>query len=74
MTGTRLAALVLIVVGALMLAFPVISYTTRDEVVDLGPLEVTAEEEHRLPLPPILGGVALVAGIVLLVSGRGRTI
>jgi hypothetical protein len=70
MTGTRLAALVLIVVGALMLAFPVISYTTREEVVDLGPLEVTEEEEHNVPLPPILGGVAIAVGVGLMFVGR----
>jgi hypothetical protein len=73
MTGTRLAAIVLIVVGALMLAFPVISYTTRDEVVDIGPLEVTAEDEHRVPLPPILGGAAIVIGLGLLFTGRRRS-
>jgi uncharacterized membrane protein HdeD (DUF308 family) len=73
MSGLRIAALVLIVIGALMLAFPAISYTTREEVVDLGPLEVTSEEEHRVPLPPILGGVAIVVGLGLLFTGRGRT-
>ncbi len=73
MNATRIAALVLIVVGALMLAFPMISYTTREEVVDLGPVEVTAEDEHRIPLPPILGGAAIVVGLILLVTGRRRT-
>jgi hypothetical protein len=50
-----------------------ISYTTREEVVDLGPVEVTAEDEHRIPLPPILGGAAIVVGLILLVTGRRRT-
>jgi len=73
MSATRILAFVLIVVGALMLASPVISYTTRDKVVDLGPIEVTQEDKHRVPVPPILGGVAVVAGLALLVMGGRRT-
>ena len=73
MSAMRILALVLIVVGALMLASPVISYTTRDKVVDLGPIEVTQEDKHRIPVPPILGGIAVVAGIALLVTGGRRT-
>ena len=74
MSATRILAIVLIVVGVLMFAYPVISFTTRDEVVDLGPIEVTQEERHRVPLPPILGGIAVVAGLALLVmGGRRRT-
>jgi uncharacterized membrane protein HdeD (DUF308 family) len=73
MTGTRLAAVVLIVVGVLMFAYPVISFTTRDEVADLGPIEITQEERHRVPMPPILGGIAVVVGLGLLFMGRGRT-
>ena len=73
MSAMRILALVLIVVGALMLASPVISYTTRDKVVDLGPIEVTQEDKHRIPVPPILGGIAVVAGLALLVTGGRRT-
>ena len=73
MSAMRILALVLIVIGALMLASPVISYTTRDKVVDLGPIEVTQEDKHRIPVPPILGGIAVVAGIALLVTGGRRT-
>jgi UDP-N-acetylmuramyl pentapeptide phosphotransferase/UDP-N-acetylglucosamine-1-phosphate transferase len=73
MSATRILALVLIVVGALMFAYPMISYTTRDKVVDLGPIEVTQEERHSIPVPPILGGIALVAGIALLFAGGRRS-
>jgi len=73
MSAMRILAFVLIVVGALMLASPVISYTTRDKVVDLGPIEVTQEDKHRVPVPPILGGIAVVAGLALLVTGGRRT-
>ena len=72
MSTARILALVLIIAGVLMFAYPAITFTTRDEVVDLGPIEVTQEERHRFPLPPILGGIAVVAGIVLLFTGRRR--
>lgn len=72
MSATRILAIVLIVVGVLMFVYPVITYTTREEVLDLGPVEVTQEERHRVPLPPILGGIAVVAGIALLVANGRR--
>ena len=72
MSAMRILAVVLIVLGVLMFAYPAITYTTRDEVVDLGPIEVTQEERHRVPLSPILGGVAVAAGIILLFTGRRR--
>jgi hypothetical protein len=46
-----------------------ITYTTREKVVDLGPMHMTAERTRTLPLPPIVGAIALVGGIVLLVTG-----
>jgi hypothetical protein len=72
MNPLRAAALVLIVIGALTLAYPAISYTTREKVVDLGPVEITADRERSVPLPPILGGAAVVIGLGLLFAGRGR--
>jgi len=69
---SRVAALVLIIAGVLMLGYPVLSFTTRERVVDAGPIQVTRDKEHAVPLPPILGGVALVAGIALLVADRRR--
>ena len=74
MNGTRIAALALIVVGVLMFVYPAISFTTRDEVADIGPIEITQEERHRIPLSPILGGVAVAVGVGLLFMGRGRTV
>ena len=73
MSGTKFFAIVLIVVGALMLAYPAISFTERDKVVDLGPIEVTQEERHSIPLPPIVGGIAIAAGIALMFMGSRRT-
>jgi hypothetical protein len=65
--------IVLIVLGAVALAYQGITYTTKEKVVDLGPLKVEAEKEKTIPLPPILGGVAIVVGLVLLIgNARGR--
>ena len=62
-------AIMLIALGIAALAYQGITYTTREKVVDLGPLHVTAEKTKTLPLPPIVGAIALVGGIVLLVVG-----
>jgi hypothetical protein len=67
----RLAGIVLVVVGVLALAYGGFSYTKREKIVDIGPIEATAETQERVPLPPIIGGAALIGGIVLLVvAGR----
>ena len=68
----RALAIVLIVAGAFMLASPMLTYTTSDKVLDVGPLEVTKQERHSVPLPPILGGALVVIGIGLLVTGVKR--
>ena len=60
----------LLVLGIVALAYQGFTYTTQKKAVDLGPIQVTREEKHTIPLPPILGTVALVAGIALLVTGR----
>jgi len=49
-----------------------LSYKTKDKVLDVGPLEVTTTETHRVPVPPIVGGVALVAGLGLLIAGSRK--
>jgi hypothetical protein len=62
----RVLAIVLIVAGALTLAYPVINYTTRETVAEVGPLELTADRDKSVAIPPILGGIALAVGIGLL--------
>ncbi len=62
----KIFAVVLIVLGVISLAYGGITYTTREKVLDIGPIEATAERHRTVPLPPIIGGVALVAGIGLL--------
>ena len=59
------------VIGIVALAYQSITYTTRENVVDLGPLKVEAKRERTIPLPPVVGVIALVGGIVLVaVSAR----
>ena len=60
---------VLIVLGLVGLAWGGISYTTRETVVDIGPIHATRDKTHNIPLPPIAGAIALIGGIVLLVAG-----
>jgi hypothetical protein len=62
---------VLIVLGLFGLAWGGFTYTTREKVVDIGPIHATRDKTHSVPLPPIAGAVALVGGIVLLVT-RGK--
>jgi drug/metabolite transporter (DMT)-like permease len=61
--------ILLVVVGALALAYQGINYTHQEKVLDIGPIHATAEKHERIPLPPVLGGLALVGGVVLLVVG-----
>jgi hypothetical protein len=65
--------IILIIIGVIALAYHGFTYTTTEKVIDLGPLQVTAEKTKTIPLPPILGGVALAGGIVLLVIGNKKS-
>ena len=69
MKPATLLGIILIILGVLALAYQGITYTTREKVVDLGPLKITADKEKSIPLPPILGAVALAGGIVLVFVG-----
>jgi len=62
--------IILIAVGLFGLAWGGFTYTTREKVVDIGPIHATRDETHRVPLPPVVGAVALIGGIVLLVAGK----
>lgn len=67
-----LIATILIIIGVVALAYQGFSYTTTEKAIDLGPIQVTAEKKHTVPLPPVLGGIALVGGILLLVTSKKR--
>ena len=68
-----LLGIILIAVGIAAFAYQGISYTTREKVVDVGPLRMTAEKTRTIPLTPIVGALALVGGIALLVTGSKKS-
>lgn len=72
MTAARVAGIVLIVLGLIGILWGGISWTREKTVVDLGPIEAKTHERQTIPIPPVVGGVAVVAGIVLLVLPRRR--
>jgi len=69
-----LVGIVLIVIGVALLAYHGINitYTSHEKVFQIGPLEATKKTEKTIPLPPILGGVALAGGIVLVIVGAKK--
>lgn len=67
-----LLGIVLIVLGGVALAYQGITYTTQEKIIDVGPPKATVETQKTIPLPPVLGGVALAAGIVPVIVGRRR--
>lgn len=72
MNMLKIVGIILIVLGVVAFIFQGITYTTREKVIDLGPIQATAEEKKTIPLPPVLGAIALVGGIVLLVVGSKK--
>ena len=65
--------ILLIILGGLALAYQGFNYTRQEKVIDLGPIHATAETQEHVSIPPVLGGLALVAGIVLLVYGNKKS-
>ena len=65
--------IVLVVFGLVALIYGGFTYTKREKVVDVGPIEASVDKKERVPLSPVVGGVALAAGVLLLVAGRRRT-
>jgi hypothetical protein len=70
MKTNTILAIVLIVIGIVAFGYQGITYTTKETIVDIGPLKIDAEKTKTFPLPPIVGGISLVGGIALLVVGR----
>ena len=64
--------IILIVIGIVAFAYQGINYTTREKVVDIGPIHMSADKTRTLPLGPIVGVVALAGGVALLVMGRRK--
>jgi len=67
---TRTIGALLIVLGLIGLAWGGFTYTTKKKVLDIGPIEATREERHRVPVPPVAGAIALVGGIILVAADR----
>jgi hypothetical protein len=72
MKSTAIIGLLLVVLGLGALAYQGINYTTRETVIDIGPVHATAERHRTLPLPPVVGAVAVAGGVALLVAGMRR--
>ena len=72
MKTNTLLGILLIAIGIVAFAYQGITYKTREKVVDIGSLHITAEKTKTLPLPPIVGAVALVGGIALLFMGSKK--
>jgi len=67
-----IVGVVLIVLGLVALVYQGVNYTSRETVLDIGPLHATAERQKTLPLPPVIGIAALVGGLVLVVAGNRK--
>ena len=65
--------ILLVILGALALAYQGFNYTRQEQVLDVGPIHATAERHERVSIPPLLGGLALVGGVALLVLGAKRS-
>jgi uncharacterized membrane protein len=68
----RIIGILLIVLGLVALAYQGITYTKSEKVLEVGPITATKETKKTIPLPPVLGGVALLGGVVLLVASSKR--
>jgi uncharacterized membrane protein HdeD (DUF308 family) len=68
-----LVGVVLLILGVAALAYQGFSYTTRDTVVDIGPIKVDADKEKRVSLPPVIGIAAVVGGVVLIAAGMRKS-
>lgn len=73
MKPATIVGIILIVLAVLSFGYQGITYTKREKVIDLGPLQATTERKETIPLPPIVGAIALVGGIALVFAGaKGR--
>ena len=72
MKPAGIVGIILIAIGIIALAYGGFSYTTREKVIDAGPLQVSTDRQKTIPLPPILGGLCLVGGIVLVLAGNRK--
>lgn len=72
MKPAALVGVILIILGVIALAYQGITYTTNKKVLDIGPIQATKEGHKTIPLPPVLGGIAVAGGIVLMLGAGKR--
>lgn len=72
MKPQSILGVLLVAIGIIAFAYQGFTYTTREKAVDLGPIQITADKTHTVSIPPLVGAVALVAGLVLLVTGSRK--
>ncbi len=72
MKSLSLVGILLVVLGALALAYQGITYTRQEKVLDVGPIHATKDTQEHISLPPVLGGLALIGGVALMVAGARR--
>jgi uncharacterized membrane protein len=72
MKPAMMIGILLIVLGGLALAYQGFNYTHQEKVIDIGPIHATAEEQRHVSVPPILGALALVGGIVMVLAGARK--
>ena len=73
MKPAGIVGIILIAIGIIALAYGGFTYTKREKVIDAGPLQVSADREKTVSLPPILGGLCLVGGVVLVLAGNKKS-
>jgi len=69
---SKTLGIILIVVGLIGLAWGGLTYTTREKVVEIGPIHASRDKNHTIPLPPLAGALALIGGVVLVVAGKNN--
>jgi hypothetical protein len=74
MKGTLILGILLIAFGIFSFVYRGVSYTEREKVLDVGPIEATTEQKKTVPIHPLLGTIALVGGVALLVAGARRSV
>lgn len=73
MKAAGIVGIILIVVGAIALALGSITYTSHKKIIDMGPVQASAKTRKTVPLPPVVGGILVAGGIILVIVGRKRT-
>jgi uncharacterized membrane protein len=73
MKPITLLGIALILLGIVALAYQGVTYKTREKIIDIGPIEATADKEKTVPLPPLLGGLALAGGVLLVAVGAKKS-